>query len=82
MEPVCPDLSAAAVVLFACCRAEVCLSIIKAVMIYVVNEYMMRDFEDLAVHLDDEPFPAILQAGCPHGIESATACGDVPFVFV
>jgi hypothetical protein len=42
----------------------------------------MRDFEDLAVHLDDEPFLAILQAGCPHGIESATACGDVPFVVV
>ena len=49
-------------------------------MIYVVNEYVMRDLEDLAVHLDDEPF-SVLQADCPHGIKSATASGDVPFVF-
>jgi len=51
-------------------------------MIYVVNEYMMWDFENLAVHLDDDALSAIFQAGCPHGIESAAARGDVPFVFV
>ena len=51
-------------------------------MIYVVNEYVMWDFEDPAVHLDDDSLFAVLQTGCPHGIESATACCDVPFVFV
>lgn len=82
MEAVYPDLSAVAVVLCAGCRAEICLSIVQAIMIYVVNKYMMWDFEDPAVHLDDDELSAILQAGCPHGIESATACGDVPFVLV
>jgi len=82
VESVCPDLSAAAVVLFTGCGAEVCLAIVQAIMIYVVNEQVMRDFEDAAVHLDDDSFPAILQAGCPDGIEGAAACGDVPFVLV
>jgi hypothetical protein len=81
VEPICPDFSAAAVVLFACCGAEVYLSIVQAIMIHVVNEYVMRDFEEISVHLDDESFLTILQAYCPHSVESATVCGDVPFVF-
>ena len=74
MEAACPGLSAAAIVLFTGCGAKVCLAIVQAIMIYVVNEYVMGDFEDAAVHLDDEPFLAVLQAGCPDGIEGAAAC--------
>ena len=75
------DLSAVSVVLCACCGAEVCLSIVQAVMIYVVNEHVVGDFEDLAVHLDDDSLAVFLEVGVADGVKGACASGDMPFVF-
>jgi len=75
-------LSAVAVVLCAGCGAEVCFSIVQAIVIYVVNEFVIWDFENLAVHFDNDPLFLFLQAGCTHGVEGAFAPANVPFVIV
>jgi hypothetical protein len=76
------ELSAVAVVLCAGCGAEICLSIVQAIVIYMVNEYVIWDFENLAVHFDNDSLFLLLQAGCAHGVEGAFAPANVPFVIV
>lgn len=66
-------LSAVAVVLCSGCRAEVCLSVVEAIVIDVVNEYVIWDFENLAVHFDNDSLFLLLEPGCAHGVEGAFA---------
>jgi len=50
-------------------------------MIYVVDEHMIGDFENLAVHLDNYSF-AVLQTHRPLGVKGAVGYLGVPFLFV
>ena len=76
-----PALSAVAGVLGARGGAEICVSIIQAVMIYVVYEHRSGDLENLAVHLNDDSLSTSVLAYISHGVKCAGAPDDVPFVF-
>ena len=68
-----------AVVLGAGCRAEVCLSIVEAVMIDVVNDEAGGDFYDTAVHVN---WGGVFSCGgVALGVKSVAVFSNVPFVF-
>ena len=76
------ELSAVAVILCAGSGAEICFSIVQAIVIYMVNEYVIRDFKNLAVHFDNDSLFLLLEASCAHGVEGVFAPTNVPFVIV
>jgi len=68
-------------VLRACCGAEVCLSIVEAVVVDVVDEHSGWNFDDEIVHLG--VFSGQLFAVCERmdGVKGVGGFVDVPFVF-
>jgi len=67
-----------AVVLGAGCGAQVCLSIVKAVMIDVVNDEVRGDFYYEAVHING--CRVFSCGGVALGVKSVAVLSDVPFV--
>ena len=68
------------VVLCKCCRAEICLSIIQAVMVYMVNDKVSWWIDNRAVHFYKKSlFPDLFSSTCIKGV---SALGSIPFVFV
>ena len=76
------DFSAIARVLSSRGGAEVCLSIVQSVMIDVVNEHVIGNLKDLAVHFDDDSLFIFFEADCSNGVKGAFTPGNVPFVLV
>jgi len=68
-----------AVVLGTACGAEVCLSIVEAVMVDVVNDAAGRDFYDTAVHVNGGR--CFSCGGVALGVKCVAVFGNVPFVF-
>ena len=68
-----------AVVLGAGHGAEVCLSIVEAVMVDVVNYPARGDFYDTAVHVNGTRVFSCV--GIALGVKCAAVLSDVPFVF-
>ncbi len=68
-----------AVVLGAGSGAEVCLSIVQAVMIDVVNDVAGGDFYDTAVHVN---WGGVFSCGgVAFGVKSVAVLSNVPFAF-
>jgi len=68
-----------AVVLCTACRAEVCLSIVETVMVYMVNNMAGRDFYYTAVHINGGS--CFSCGSVALGVKGAAIFGNVPFVF-
>ena len=74
------DVCSIAAVLGVRCQAEVCFSIIQAVMVDMVYEKMLERVDYLAVHLNIKSlFPG---PGGSGGIIGISVFAGVPFVFV
>jgi len=73
--------SGVTVVLGAGCEAEVGLSIVEAVIVYVVDDKPRGRVHYLAVHVDGG-LPALsTDSGIAFGVEGVGVFGDMPFVF-
>ncbi len=68
-----------AVVLGAGSGAEVCLSIVEAVMIDVVNDVAGGDFYYTAVHVNGGG--VFSRGGVAFGVKSVAVLSNVPFAF-
>ncbi len=64
------------------CGAEVGLSIVQAVMVYMVNEKMVGRVDNLTVHLNRRPLFAFADSDISGGIECIFVLFGMPFVFV
>ena len=64
------------------CRAEVGLSIVEAVMVYMVNEKMVGRVDNLTVHLNRHPLFAFADSDTSGGIKCIFELFGVPFMFV
>ena len=71
-----------AVVLCSCGETKVCLSIVEAVVVYVVDDQARRNFYYTAVHIYGGSLALSTDAGIAFGIEGVAVFGDVPFVFI
>ena len=68
-------------ILGGCCGSQIRLSIIKAVMIYMVNEKMVGRVDYLTVHLNRQPF-VFADPYTPCCIICIFELFGMPFVFV
>jgi len=76
------EFSPVAVALRGRCRPEVCLSIVDAVMIYMVDEQAVIDFDDFPVHEFECELSTFRLQGLPCGVKRAVSCPPCfPFVF-
>ena len=68
-----------AVVLGAACGAEVCLSIVEAVMVDVINNVAGRNFNYTSMHVNGSSYFSC--RGVALGVKRAAVFSNVPFVF-
>ena len=65
------------VVLCDCRGTEICLSVVKAVVVYMVDDEMVGNFQDLAVHKEHLFLGAARVAG---GVKAVFASLGIPFL--
>ena len=75
-----PLLSLVPAILHICDDTEICLSIIQAVMIYMVDEFIIRDGKNLTMHSYFFS-SAVLCRDHAYGIKAPPAAHCEPFIF-